>query len=99
MHLYSGFFQPHLNSEEIPDDWDAKPVKVLVGKNFDSVARDKKKDVFVEFCECFLVWFYSLVCSMLICLAKFSRIPVLLCVFSEFFSVAFTDLYVQFNDL
>lgn len=55
MHLYSGFFQPHLNSEEIPDDWDAKPVKVLVGKNFDSVARDKKKDVFVEFCECFLV--------------------------------------------
>ena len=44
-------FQPHLNSEEIPEDWDAKPVKVLVGKNFNEVARDKSKHVFVEFCK------------------------------------------------
>ena len=41
--------QPHLMSEEVPDDWDAKPVKVLVGKNFDEVARNKDKSVFVEF--------------------------------------------------
>lgn len=47
--IMDGTRQPHLNSEEIPDDWDSKPVKVLVGKNFDAVARDKSKHVFVEF--------------------------------------------------
>lgn len=39
----------YLQSEEVPEDWDKEPVKVLVGKNFDSVARDKSKAVFVEF--------------------------------------------------
>lgn len=47
-------FQPHLLSQEIPEDWDAKPVKVLVGKNFDEVVKDKTKAAFVEFCKYFI---------------------------------------------
>jgi len=43
-------FQPFYISEEIPEDWDARPVKILVGKNFEEIAYDKSKDVFVEFC-------------------------------------------------
>lgn len=47
----SGELKPFLKSADLPEDWDAKPVKVLTGKNFHEVAMDDSKHVFVEFCE------------------------------------------------
>jgi len=44
-----GKLKAHLMSEEVADDWDAKPVKVLFGKNFKEVAFNTEKSVFVEF--------------------------------------------------
>lgn len=44
-----GKLKQHLLSQELPEDWDKTPVKTLVASNFDDVAFNKDKDVFVEF--------------------------------------------------
>ncbi|XP_064414973.1 protein disulfide-isomerase-like protein of the testis [Latimeria chalumnae] len=44
-----GKAKPQTHSEEIPLGWDKKPVKVLVGQNFDWVVFNKYRNVFVMF--------------------------------------------------
>uniref|UniRef100_A0A673A5V0 Protein disulfide-isomerase n=1 Tax=Sphaeramia orbicularis TaxID=375764 RepID=A0A673A5V0_9TELE len=47
--VVDGSAKPYYRSQEIPENWNEGPVKVLVGKNFESVALDQTKNVFVEF--------------------------------------------------
>ncbi|XP_078096006.1 protein disulfide-isomerase-like [Mustelus asterias] len=47
----NGKEKPQEFSEEIPEDWDKNPVKVLVGMNFDEVVFNITKSVFVLFCS------------------------------------------------
>merc|ERR1712002_723194 len=46
---FDGKIAKAVKGAELPADWDANPVKVLVTSNFEEVAMDKTKDVFVEF--------------------------------------------------
>jgi hypothetical protein len=48
MHFFC-CLQQHLLSQDLPEDWDKAPVKVLVSSNFDEVVFNKDKDVLVEF--------------------------------------------------
>lgn len=47
--VVDGSAKPYYRSQEIPENWNEGPVKILVGKNFQSVALDQTKNVFVEF--------------------------------------------------
>eukprot|EP00997_Jenningsia_sp_PLL12_P006336 NODE_2883_length_850_cov_53.710362_g2385_i0.p1 GENE.NODE_2883_length_850_cov_53.710362_g2385_i0~~NODE_2883_length_850_cov_53.710362_g2385_i0.p1 ORF type:complete len:244 (+),score=84.36 NODE_2883_length_850_cov_53.710362_g2385_i0:90-821(+) len=41
--------RPFLKTQDTPEDWDARPVKVLTGHNFDEVTADDRRGVFVKF--------------------------------------------------
>ncbi|KAF0881247.1 PDIA2 isomerase, partial [Crocuta crocuta] len=47
--VLGGEVKPYLLSQEVPPDWDQRLVKTLVGKNFEQVAFDETKNVFVKF--------------------------------------------------
>merc|ERR1712038_117730 len=45
----AGELKPELLSEDVPEDWDHNPVKVLVGKNFNQVVNSTEKSTLVMF--------------------------------------------------
>ncbi|XP_059933682.1 protein disulfide-isomerase A2 [Mesoplodon densirostris] len=47
--VLGGEVKPYHLSQEVPPDWDQRPVKTLVGKNFEQVAFDETKNVFIKF--------------------------------------------------
>ncbi|XP_023670835.1 protein disulfide-isomerase [Paramormyrops kingsleyae] len=49
LHYLAGKAKAKLQSEPIPKNWDKKPVKELVGMNFEKVAFNEKKNVFIMF--------------------------------------------------
>ena len=44
-----GKLKKHLLSQELPEDWDKNPVKILVNSNFNETVYDTEKNVLVEF--------------------------------------------------
>jgi len=45
----AGELKPAINKQDLPEDWDKNPVKILVASNFDEFVSDTSKNVFVKF--------------------------------------------------
>ena len=52
-----GKLQPYLKYQEPPSDWNERTVKILVSKTFDNVVFNRKKNVFVLFCNLHFILF------------------------------------------